>query len=154
METTALSFLLIALGATLIVAVIAILWQLKYRFGGAQEPQEPLDSYDRPAAKTAEAKRAAVNARKAGALVVAGKRFIFDYKQTNEIEVKRVLDLIKGSLALLKESKYPDVVSSRARECEGLIKKLKGITSLDEGAIGEIVDRFKQYAQKLANSLG
>ncbi|MDR0664602.1 MAG: hypothetical protein LBF86_03675 [Helicobacteraceae bacterium] len=151
MEEAGLSLLLIALGAALIITVIVILWQLRSRFGGGVEP---IESDERPQSKAKETKQETINRRKSGALIVAGKRFAFSYDESKEEDVKRLINLIKSSLALLKESKYPDIVFSRARECEGLIVKLKGITGLDEIAIGEIVDCFKEYVDKLSRSLG
>ncbi|MDR2152791.1 MAG: hypothetical protein LBO72_08220 [Helicobacteraceae bacterium] len=153
MKEANLTLLLIAVGAMLIVTVVVILWQLKSRFGLKQEPQESTKTSDRVQTPIKTAKSEAPKRRESGELIVAGKRFTFEYEKAREGEAKRALELIKTSLALLKESKYADIVSSRARECETLIKKLKGVTSLDEIAIGEIVERFREYAENLSNSL-
>jgi hypothetical protein len=148
---TILSIALIALGAALVVAVVAIVWQLKSRFGVKQNPFGDADAQTKAPQKAEP--RSAASRKKKGALVVAGERYEFDYDGAEEENVKRTLDLIKSSLILLKESKYPDIIASRARECAGLIKRLKRITDLDEIAIGEIVERFEEYADSLAASL-
>ncbi|MDR1450949.1 MAG: hypothetical protein LBI57_01250 [Helicobacteraceae bacterium] len=151
MDETLLPTLLIAFSVALICAVIVIVWQLGSRFN-VDRKSETKRGRDQANAED-EQKPDTSSLRKSGTLVVAGKRFQFNYDAADSADVKRLLDLIKTSLALLKESKYPDIVSSRARECEGLIKKLRGVTSLNSIAIGEISDRFRAYVEDLSASL-
>ncbi|GHS86727.1 hypothetical protein FACS189487_01530 [Campylobacterota bacterium] len=164
MENGALESALVAVvGLLLLIAFVAILWQLKSRFGAQGEPLEiekikpraARGSVKESAAATAskEAAAAKKSGLKKGALIVAGKTFEFEYDEQSEQEARKLLDLIKHSLALLKETKYADIVNSRARECEALIKKLKTCTKLDELAIGEITSHFREYAAQLASSL-
>ncbi|MDR1911012.1 MAG: hypothetical protein LBQ52_01520 [Helicobacteraceae bacterium] len=146
MNETYLSLLLIALSLALIAMFIAVLWQLRSRFGAERRA---LEEYS-PAPIKQEPKTVK-SSRKRGTIVIARARYEFDYNVADEESVKKLLDLIKSSLALLKESKYPDIIASRARECEALIKRLKEHTNLRGAAIAEIVERFRRYASNIAD---
>lgn len=143
MSENALVLALMIVGVLLIAAVLMLLFQFRHRFG-LQESS--LIGEVSPVAKAA---RPVPDGRKRGVLIVAGRRFEFFYKPAEEDEVVRLMELIKHSLALLKETQYPDIIASRAKECETLMKRLPSHTSLDGIQVQEMLDTFRQYVSTL-----
>ncbi|MDR0747854.1 MAG: hypothetical protein LBE89_08230 [Helicobacteraceae bacterium] len=139
MDDNALLIAIALLGLFLIVAVVMI---------AVQTRRNPATLEEKAAEAAAPPKRAAK--RKSGVLIVAGKKFSFDYREKDEESVARLLGLIKNSLQLIKESKYKEVIASRAAEGESLLKKLGGvITFSDDGSMDDILDCFAQYVKTL-----
>ena len=126
------------LGVVLISAVMIIVLQLRRR--RAQT--------DAPAPQAAPARKAKRKPN-SGVLTVNGQDFEFAYKPQDEDEVAKTLTMVRHSIALVKESKYSDVRASRTKESESLIRRLEGCTSLDKGAIKQILTAFYEYAASL-----
>ncbi|MDR2906083.1 MAG: hypothetical protein LBU73_09030 [Helicobacteraceae bacterium] len=157
MQSDMLQVALIAVvGLILIVSFAAILWQLKSRFGAGTNSLPPIAPI-KPAVKTPAANNASKtpppSGKRHGSITIAHKTFEFYYKISDEAEAKKLLELIKQSIALMKESKYPDIAKSRAKESESLIRRLKSCTDLDEIKVSEIAEYFKESANALVASL-
>ncbi|GHV03376.1 hypothetical protein AGMMS50229_02340 [Campylobacterota bacterium] len=136
---------LLALGGLLIASVVVILLHVKRK---AQENEELAELAKATTVAPKAAPKAKSN-RKNGLLVINNRRFEFSFKREEEDDVGRLMGLIKHSLSLLKETKYKDIIASRAKECETLIKQLDKLTDLDKMAMQEILDCFKEYANGL-----
>lgn len=125
-----------------------MVFQLRHRFGMQEK------SLLGEVAAVPKTVRPAADGRKRGVLIVAGQRYEFFYDPKEEEEVVRLMELIKHSLLLLKETKYPDIIASRAKEGEALMKRLPSLTSLDAGQMQQMIERFREYAQSLQGANG
>ncbi|MDR3163277.1 MAG: hypothetical protein LBT81_05420 [Helicobacteraceae bacterium] len=130
------------LGLFLIVSVVMITVQTR-RNSAAPEGKAAVAASEKTLPK-------GKSGRKSGVLIVAGRRFSFNYKERDDESVTRLLDLIKHSLQLIKESKYKEVIASRVAECEALLKKLGGVITFSEGgSMDDILDHFASYVKTL-----
>ncbi|MDR3347178.1 MAG: hypothetical protein LBN32_01050 [Helicobacteraceae bacterium] len=142
MNDSLLALTIAILCALLLMSIVIILMHLKSKAAFGAEAQEGA-----PNAQRATSKKARGN--KNGKLIVGDREFEFSYSVINSDDVKRQIGLIKHSLALLKESKYPDIIASRAKECEALISKLDTITTLNKSAIDDILANLKAHVNSL-----
>ena len=150
MNQTDETFVVIALAGLGILLVAVVIWLLLMVRG--RSGQWPVSSAETtaPASKPDQPKRK----KKRGLLVVCGERFEFDYNSADEPEVVRLVELIKHSLVLLDESQYADIVASRAKETQTLMKQLRHNTRFEPGDLERMIKIFTDYAKELQGSKG
>jgi hypothetical protein len=145
-DDTRVVMALAALGLLMIGVVIWLLFQISRRSRPVFEARTP-----KPVAKAPEK---ATRKRKRGELVVNGEHFGFDYSNMDEPEVVRLVELIKHSLSLLGETQYADIVASRAKETEGLMKQLRYTARFEAGELDRMIGIFRDYAKEIQGSKG
>lgn len=139
MNETVLLLAVVIFGLLLAVAMVILVMQLRHRFeleekkpAAKPQPKQPLKS---------DLKRAVI--------IVNGEEFEIFYKPSDEKEVIRLTELIKHSLSLLKETKYKDIIASRSKECETLIKQLPKVTTLKQSELNRILEQLREFVNSL-----
>lgn len=138
MNETVLLIAVLIFGALLIIGMILLVLQLRHRF--------VLEETKRPQSKPSSKPK---NTDKKVILLVNSREFEVFYKEKDGSEVTRLTELIKYSLTLLKDTKYPDIIASRAKETESLIKQLPKITTLSAKDLNEILSEFREFVASI-----
>ena len=140
MNETVLLLAVLIFGVLLVGAMVILVMQLRHRFA-LEEKKPALKEAKKPAKAKTDLKKAV--------LIVNSEEFEIYYKPENQDDVIRLTELIKHSLALLKETKYRDIIASRAKECETLIKQLPKFTSLNRSELDLILEQLKEFVDSL-----
>lgn len=140
MNETVLLLAVLIFGVLLVGAMVILVMQLRHRFA-LEEKKPALKEVKKPIKAKTDLKKAV--------LIVNSEEFEIYYKPENQDDVIRLTELIKHSLALLKETKYRDIIASRAKECETLIKQLPKFTSLNRSELDLILEQLKEFVDSL-----
>lgn len=138
MNETVLLIAVLIFGALLIIGMILLVLQLRHRFV-LEETKRP---QSKPSSKPKSIDKKVI-------LLVNSREFEVFYKEKDGSEVTRLTELIKYSLTLLKDTKYPDIIASRAKETESLIKQLPKITTLSAKDLNEILSEFREFVASI-----
>ncbi len=146
LDDTRVVIALVGLGLLMVAVVIWLMFQMRKRSHDTPHRAAPT-----PAPAPVAAKK---RGRKRGELIVAGEHFGFDYSDRDEAEVVRLIELIKHSLSLLGETQHADIVASRAKETETLMKQLRHSARFEPGGLDEMLQLFRRYAKEVQGSKG
>lgn len=138
MNETVLLIAVLIFGALLIIGMILLVLQLRHRFV-LEETKRP---QSKPSSKPKSIDKKVI-------LLVNSREFEVFYKEKDGSEVTRLTELIKYSLTLLKDTKYPDIIASRAKETESLIRQLPKITTLSAKDLNEILSEFREFVASI-----